>query len=127
MPATTSPTLGRSPLEPSSVRTVGIFGGRLRALHILDLWWCPVGHVPSWVGLDQPALCCDIAGDEYADTRGGNNNWYGHDGELTWFDWEKLEAQRDGYFRFYRCSTRPGVRYDDVSTAKRGILAQGSI
>ncbi len=50
------------------------------------------------------------AGDEYADTRSGNNNWYGHDGELTWFDWEKLESQHDDYFRFYRCHTNRSTR-----------------
>lgn len=42
------------------------------------------------------------SGDEYAATRNGNNNWYGHDNEMTWFDWDALEAQRDSYFRFYR-------------------------
>ena len=45
-----------------------------------------------------------VAGDEYAATRSGNNNWYGHDNEMTWFDWEALEQQRDGFFRFYRCA-----------------------
>ncbi len=45
-----------------------------------------------------------VAGDEYAATRGGNNNWYGHDTEMTWFDWDALEVQRDSYFRFYRCA-----------------------
>lgn len=42
-----------------------------------------------------------LAGDEYAATRGGNNNWYGHDSEMTWFDWKAQEDQRDTYFRFY--------------------------
>lgn len=45
-----------------------------------------------------------VAGDEYAATRSGNNNWYGHDNEMTWFDWDSLEEQRDGFFRFYRCA-----------------------
>ena len=44
------------------------------------------------------------AGDEYAQTRGGNNNWYGHDTKLTRFDWNALEAVRDTFFRFYRCT-----------------------
>ena len=47
---------------------------------------------------------CMVAGDEYAATRSGNNNWYGHDNEMTWFDWDSLEEQRDGFFRFYRCA-----------------------
>lgn len=42
-----------------------------------------------------------VAGDEYGATRGGNNNWYGHDNELTWFDWEALESERNDFFRFY--------------------------
>lgn len=45
---------------------------------------------------------CLPKGDEYAATRGGNNNWYGHDNEMTWFDWDALESQKDGFFRFYR-------------------------
>ena len=44
------------------------------------------------------------AGDEYAQTRGGNNNWYGHDTKLTRFDWNALEAVRNTFFRFYRCA-----------------------
>ncbi|KAL6778753.1 ISA3 [Auxenochlorella protothecoides x Auxenochlorella symbiontica] len=43
-----------------------------------------------------------LAGDEYAQTRHGNNNYYGHDTELTHYDWEKLEeAKQSGWFRFY--------------------------
>lgn len=43
-----------------------------------------------------------LAGDEYAQTRGGNNNYYGHDRPLTWFQWGELEAAKeDGWFRFY--------------------------
>jgi isoamylase len=41
-------------------------------------------------------------GDEYAQTRGGNNNWYGHDTKMTRFDWNALEQQRDTFFRYYR-------------------------
>ncbi len=44
------------------------------------------------------------AGDEYAQTRSGNNNWYGHDTKMTRFDWDALEEQRDTFFRFYRCA-----------------------
>ena len=29
-----------------------------------------------------------VAGDELLHTRGGNNNWYGHDQPFTWFDWD---------------------------------------
>ncbi len=43
-----------------------------------------------------------VAGDEYAQTRNGNNNWYGHDTKMTRFEWDQLENVRDTYFRFYR-------------------------
>ena len=42
------------------------------------------------------------AGDEYAQTRNGNNNWYGHDTKMTRFEWDQLEKVRDTFFRFYR-------------------------
>ena len=42
-----------------------------------------------------------LMGDEYGRSTAGNNNTYGHDGPLTWFQWEELEATRDDYFRFY--------------------------
>uniref|UniRef100_A0A7S3UH22 isoamylase n=1 Tax=Picocystis salinarum TaxID=88271 RepID=A0A7S3UH22_9CHLO len=41
-----------------------------------------------------------LMGDEYLQTRYGNNNYYGHDGPLTHFDWDMLEQERQGYFRF---------------------------
>ena len=46
--------------------------------------------------------CVADAGDEYAQTRNGNNNWYGHDTKMTRFEWDQLESVRDTYFRFYR-------------------------
>ena len=51
-----------------------------------------------------------VAGDEYAQTRGGNNNWYGHDTKLTRFDWSALEGVRDSFFRFYRCRSKAASR-----------------
>ena len=71
-------------------------------------------HQSQSMGSPQlPGQCCCncclvtrywplAAGDEYAQTRNGNNNYYGHDTELTRFDWEKLDKVRDSYFRFYR-------------------------
>lgn len=41
-------------------------------------------------------------GDEYAQTRNGNNNWYGHDSKMTRFDWDQLGNVKDTFFRFYR-------------------------
>ena len=52
--------------------------------------------------LDSQYLC--IAGDEYAQSRGGNNNGYGHDTKMTRFEWDELEKTRDAFFRFYRYS-----------------------
>ena len=42
-----------------------------------------------------------LAGDEFKSTRFGNNNWYGIDSPVTWFDWDALEAERGAFFRFY--------------------------
>jgi len=48
-----------------------------------------------------------LSGDEYAATRDGNNNWYGHDSALTHFKWDQMEAAKkadennDGWFRYY--------------------------
>lgn len=42
-----------------------------------------------------------LMGDEYAQSRGGNNNWYGHDTRMTRFEWDQLEKQRGTFFKFY--------------------------
>lgn len=43
-----------------------------------------------------------LAGDEYGQTRDGNNNWYGHDQRFTYFRWDLVEeAKRDGLWRFH--------------------------
>ena len=44
-----------------------------------------------------------LSGDEYAQTRHGNNNWYGHDNEMTQFNWKELEhaKDQDDWYRFY--------------------------
>jgi glycogen operon protein len=39
-----------------------------------------------------PMLC---AGDEVLRTQGGNNNAYCQDNELSWFDWKRLESERE--------------------------------
>ncbi|CAL8468466.1 g8006 [Coccomyxa elongata] len=55
-------------------------------------------HLALAVSQGMPMV---LMGDEYAQTRGGNNNWYGHDNKMTRFDWNALEAQRDTFFRYY--------------------------
>jgi len=42
-----------------------------------------------------------LMGDEVMSTRNGNNNYYGHDNEMTAFDWSKYDQLKEGYFRFY--------------------------
>ena len=43
-----------------------------------------------------------LMGDEIMSTRSGNNNYYGHDNDMTRFDWSKVDELKDGYWRFYR-------------------------
>jgi isoamylase len=40
------------------------------------------------------------AGDEYGHSRGGNNNWYGHDNAMTHFNWKATDEQ-EAFKRFY--------------------------
>ncbi len=42
-----------------------------------------------------------LMGDEYGHTKLGNNNTWGHDSRLNWFQWDTLE-QRASFFRFYQ-------------------------
>ncbi len=42
-----------------------------------------------------------LMGDEVAHTKWGNNNTYGHDNELNWFDWRRLETHAEIH-RFFR-------------------------
>ena len=37
-----------------------------------------------------------VSGDEHLATHGGNNNWYGHDTPLAWFDWGAAAADDGG-------------------------------
>lgn len=41
-----------------------------------------------------------LSGDEYLQSHAGNNNWYGHDGPLTWFNWADAERGAAGFRRF---------------------------
>ncbi|KAI7841863.1 hypothetical protein COHA_004392 [Chlorella ohadii] len=56
-------------------------------------------HLALMLSQGTPML---LIGDEYGQTRQGNNNYYGHDTALTHYDWEALEeAKENGWFRFY--------------------------
>ena len=41
-----------------------------------------------------------LAGDEFLQTQGGNNNPYNQDNETTWLDWSRLRSHH-GVFRFF--------------------------
>jgi glycogen operon protein len=41
-----------------------------------------------------------LAGDEFLRTQGGNNNAYCHDSPLNWLDWDAMERERAGFYRF---------------------------
>ncbi|CAN1181885.1 Isoamylase 3, chloroplastic [Linum perenne] len=55
-------------------------------------------HVALMISQGTPMM---LMGDEYAHTRYGNNNSYGHDTSLNNFQWHLMEAQRSGHFRFF--------------------------
>jgi len=42
------------------------------------------------------------AGDELGRTQGGNNNAYCQDNEISWIDWQGLDADDDGFLDFVR-------------------------
>ena len=42
-----------------------------------------------------------VAGDEFLNTQGGNNNPYNQDNETTWLDWARLDQNRP-FFRFFK-------------------------
>ncbi|KDD74857.1 hypothetical protein H632_c1029p0 [Helicosporidium sp. ATCC 50920] len=70
-----------------------------------------------------------LAGDEYGQTREGNNNWYGHDGPLTHYDWDALrrgQAGEDGgWFRFYRGLLR--MRAEHPLLGRREFLSDHDV
>lgn len=41
-----------------------------------------------------------LMGDEYGHTKQGNNNSWGHDSRMNWFQWDTLE-KKQSFFRFY--------------------------
>ncbi len=55
-------------------------------------------HVALMVSQGVPMI---LMGDEYGHTKGGNNNTWGHDSRLNWFQWDTLEKNAP-FFRFYQ-------------------------
>src|SRR5665811_1978777 len=42
-----------------------------------------------------------VAGDEFLQTQGGNNNPYNQDNQTTWLDWDRLEHMQE-HFAFVK-------------------------
>lgn len=55
-------------------------------------------HLALMVSQGVPMI---LMGDEYGHTKYGNNNTWGHDSRLNWFQWDTLE-KRQAFFRFYQ-------------------------
>lgn len=55
-------------------------------------------HLALMVSQGTPMI---LMGDEYAHTRYGNNNSYGHDSEMNHFQWNQLDARKESHFRFF--------------------------
>lgn len=55
-------------------------------------------HLALMVSQGVPMI---LMGDEYAHTKLGNNNTWGHDSRLNWFQWDTLE-KNSAFFRFYQ-------------------------
>lgn len=55
-------------------------------------------HLALMVSQGTPMI---LMGDEYAHTRYGNNNSYGHDTAMNHFQWNQLDARKESHFRFF--------------------------
>jgi glycogen operon protein len=60
-----------------------------------------------------------VAGDEIGRTQNGNNNAYCQDNELSWFDWERADANGD-LFRFFKGMI--GLRHKHASLRRSSFL-----
>ncbi|KAL5558919.1 hypothetical protein UlMin_035130, partial [Ulmus minor] len=56
-------------------------------------------HLALMISQGTPMM---LMGDEYAHTRYGNNNSYGHDTAINNFQWGQLEARKSDHFRFFK-------------------------
>jgi isoamylase len=55
-------------------------------------------HLALMVSQGVPMI---LMGDEYGHTKLGNNNTWGHDSRINWFQWDTLE-KNSSFFRFYQ-------------------------
>ncbi|KAI8113298.1 hypothetical protein M9435_003302 [Picochlorum sp. BPE23] len=78
----------------------GVEGPAHNQPHIQDLRYKQMKniHVALMMSQGTPMI---LSGDEYGQTRHGNNNWYGHDNDMTQFDWNQLK-ENEGWYRFYK-------------------------
>ncbi|XP_060673369.1 isoamylase 3, chloroplastic isoform X2 [Ziziphus jujuba] len=56
-------------------------------------------HLVLMISQGTPMM---LMGDEYAHTRYGNNNSYGHDTDINHFQWGLLETRKGNHFRFFK-------------------------
>ena len=90
-------------------------------------------QIRNFLALDLLAMGAPmlLMGDEVRRTQLGNNNAYGHDDPLSWFDWTAVDRQADllrftrGLIRIRRQVTDVLALPDDVSLLD--LLAQASI
>ena len=66
-----------------------------------------------------------LMGDEYGHTRGGNNNSYGHDTAINYFQWNNLETKRASHFRFFAKSIK--FRKDHPLLGRESFLSDGDV
>jgi isoamylase len=71
-----------------------------------------------------------LMGDEVCRTQNGNNNAYCHDNELTWFDWDLTEKNKDIY-RFVKTLIErrlmPGPNNGQTVVSLNNLLSQSKI
>jgi isoamylase len=90
-------------------------------------------QVRNFLAIDLLAMGAPmlLMGDEVRRTQSGNNNAYGHDDPLSWFDWTAVERQKDllrftrGLIRLRRQVTDVLALPDDISLLD--LLARASI
>ncbi|XP_058087449.1 isoamylase 3, chloroplastic isoform X2 [Magnolia sinica] len=79
-------------------------------------------HLALMISQGTPMM---LMGDEYAHTRHGNNNSYGHDTAINHFQWEQLEAKKDSHFRFFSEMIKFRMRHPTFGRDK--FLGKGDI
>lgn len=79
-------------------------------------------HVALMLSQGTPMI---LMGDEYAHTRHGNNNSYGHDTIMNHFQWKQLEGKFDNHFRFF--GKVINLRRQHPLLGRAGFLTKGDV